>query len=167
MNSVLYNYKYMYRHCRNIWTYVSESESEFAEKRTAKLGFLTSEQLHRPIPPPPPPPPRSTDPCPAHGQYGWWNAFAARLSHTGLLFSFFFFISFLWRNERHFRKILNSFLLEFRCGERYLAAAEKSNCVVPPSLAWPDWRQPTGELCGKSAQIKGELQFPERCTTEL
>lgn len=160
MNSVLYNYKYMYRRCRNIWTYVNESKSAFAETCTAKDRIL--EQLHRPTP-------RSSDPCPPSWTVRLMECLAARLSHFGLLFSFFKISFHFWRNERHFREILNSFVLEFHCGERYLAAAEKEQLCRSPlsSLTGLTAARGQSELNGKSTQIKGEQQFPERCTTEL
>lgn len=138
MNSVLYNYKYMYRRCRNIWTYVNESKSAFAETCTAKDRIL--EQLHRPTP-------RSSDPCPP-----FMNSTADGMpccKTQSLWFALFFsFFKFLFISGG-MRDILGRFWIHSCWSSTVerdtLQQLKKSNCVVRPSLAWLDWRQPAGK----------------------
>lgn len=140
----------------------SERVERWAEnaQRRPTSGFLTSEQFHLPNARSLTPPRfmnSTADAMPCCRTQSLWFA---------LLFLFQFF--FLLRNERHFREILNSFLLEFHCGERYLVAGNTAVSFAPLEPDWTDgshWAKQT--LWEEHTHKKGERQFPGRCTTEL
>lgn len=137
------------------WEYADHAQ------RRRTLGCLTSEQFHHPKTPVPQTPPLS-----------WtvrlMQCLAARLSHFGLLFSFLFYL-ILFSEEM--RDILGKFWIHSCWSstvERDTLQLKKRLCLSPlSSLTGLMAANGQSKLCGKSTQIKGERQFPGRCTTEL
>lgn len=124
----------------------SKANADDAQRRRT-LGFLTSE----------PPLLRSPDPHPQlHEQYGWCDALLqdSVTLVCSFFFLFFFFDSFLLRNERHFRKIHSCWSSTV---EREIPCSWKNNikkrlCLSPPLLE-PDWTD--GSQWAKQTLWKG------------
>lgn len=98
MNFVGSNYKYMYRGCRNVWTYcVSKLRNDYAQWKT--LGIFIIQTC-----------------VPLLSPFLWTarpiKCLAAGLSLVCSCVLFWFFISLLWRKERPFGEFVFSGLWE-------------------------------------------------------
>lgn len=161
MNSVLYNYKYMYRRCRNLWTWdMQRNESIMILHQEDGLQDLDVSTVS-----PPQTPPLSWTVRLMH--------YASLQDSATLVCSFlFFFILF----SGEMRDILGKFILAGVLLWREMPHGWKSNCLSPSLSVFLSLSSLTGLMAangqkanfvGRAHTLKGERQFPEKCTTEL